>query len=162
MEFLGVGPTELLFIIVIILIVIGPKDLAKTGSTIGKWLNNIIQSDAWKIAQKTSRELRQLPTNLMREANLDKYQAEKKTPPNTAGNAGTWNGQSNRASLSTESRPEYKNDNMILPSVIVPTPADSQPAENKPSPVRRKKTTPAKMRTGKPGAKLTPRKKSNA
>ncbi len=62
MEFLGVGPTEFLFIIIITLIVIGPKDMAKTGSTIGKWLNSIVQSDVWKVAQKTSKELRQLPT----------------------------------------------------------------------------------------------------
>ena len=73
MEFLGVGPTEFLFIIIIALIVLGPKDLAKTGSTVGKWLNNLIQSDGWKAIRKTSDELRRLPTQLMREDNLKNF-----------------------------------------------------------------------------------------
>ena len=73
MEFLGVGPTELIFIIIIALIVLGPKGLAKTGSTIGRWLNNLIQSDGWKVMQSTTKQLRNLPTQLMREDNLKNF-----------------------------------------------------------------------------------------
>ena len=163
MELLGVGPTELLFIIIIALIVIGPKDIAKTGSTIGKWLNNIIHSDAWKIAQKTSRELRQLPTNLMREANLEKFQAEKNAKPTTSNDAGTWQGQikSMLPPISTGPTTELKNENVIQPPVIVPTPTDTQPAKKKPGPAVHKKTMPAKKKTAKPVVKPTSRKKSN-
>ena len=35
MEFLGIGPLELLLIFVIILLILGPKDMIKTGNTIG-------------------------------------------------------------------------------------------------------------------------------
>jgi Sec-independent protein translocase protein TatA len=36
MDFLGVGPLELLFILLIALIVLGPNDMVKTGRTLGK------------------------------------------------------------------------------------------------------------------------------
>ena len=76
MEILGVGPSELIFIIIIALIVLGPKDMQKAGKTIGQWLNTLMRSDGWKVFQQTSRELRNLPTNLMREANMDLKETE--------------------------------------------------------------------------------------
>jgi len=71
MEILGVGASELIFILLIAIIVLGPKDMQKAGRTIGRWLNQLVQSDGWKVFQRTSRELRNLPSNLMREANLE-------------------------------------------------------------------------------------------
>ena len=69
MEILGIGTSELIFIVVIALIILGPKDMQKAGKTLGKWLRNIVTSDGWKMFQQTSRELRTLPNRLMREAN---------------------------------------------------------------------------------------------
>lgn len=77
MEILGIGPQELIFIVIIALLVLGPKDMQKAGKTIGKWLNNLVHSDGWKIFQTTSREIRNLPTTLMRDANLDMGKEEK-------------------------------------------------------------------------------------
>src|SRR5215510_12828734 len=77
MEFLGVGPSELIFIIIIALIVLGPKDMQKAGRTIGRWLNQLIRSDGWKAFQQTSRELRNIPNTLMREANMEMAETEK-------------------------------------------------------------------------------------
>jgi Sec-independent protein translocase protein TatA len=71
MEILGVGPAELAFIIIIALIVLGPKDMQKTGRLIGKWLRKIVTSDGWKLFQQTSREIQTLPNRLMREAALE-------------------------------------------------------------------------------------------
>jgi Sec-independent protein translocase protein TatA len=71
MEILGIGISELIFIIIIALLVLGPKDMQKAGMTIGKWLRRIVTSDGWKVFQQTSRELRTLPHKLMREANED-------------------------------------------------------------------------------------------
>jgi len=71
MEILGIGPAELVFIIIIALIVLGPRDMQKTGRTIGKWLRQVVTSDAWKLFQQTSREIQTLPNRLMREAALD-------------------------------------------------------------------------------------------
>jgi sec-independent protein translocase protein TatB len=77
MEILGIGWQELIFIVVIAIIVLGPKDMQKAGRTIGRWLNQLIQSDGWKVFQRTSSELRNLPRNLMREANMEMREAEK-------------------------------------------------------------------------------------
>lgn len=77
MEILGVGMSELIFIVIIALIVLGPKDMQKAGKTIGKWMRNIVTSDGWKIFQQTSRELRTLPNKLMREANEELNQIGK-------------------------------------------------------------------------------------
>jgi len=77
MEILGIGGPELLFIIIIALIVLGPKDMQKAGKTIGRWLNNLVRSDGWQAFQQTSREIRSLPTKLMREANMEMMEAEK-------------------------------------------------------------------------------------
>lgn len=77
MEFLGVGPSELVFIILIAIIILGPKDMQKAGRTIGRFLNQLMRSEGWKIFQQTSNEIRNLPRNLMREANLEMMEAEK-------------------------------------------------------------------------------------
>jgi sec-independent protein translocase protein TatB len=77
MEILGIGAPELVFVIVIALIVLGPKDMQKAGKTIGRWLNQLVQSDGWKAFQQTSREIRNLPNNLMREANMELAETEK-------------------------------------------------------------------------------------
>lgn len=69
MELLGVGIPELIFVIIIALIVLGPKDMQSAGKTIGKWLRSIITSDGWKVFQQTSREIRTLPNKLIRDAN---------------------------------------------------------------------------------------------
>lgn len=77
MEILGIGPSELLFIIILALIILGPKDMQKAGKTVGRWLNNLVRSDGWKAFQQTSREIRNLPTKLMRDANLELAETEK-------------------------------------------------------------------------------------
>ena len=71
MEILGIGAPELIFIVILALIVLGPKDMQKAGKTIGIWLNQLVNSDGWRAFQRTSREIRNLPTSLMRSANLD-------------------------------------------------------------------------------------------
>ncbi|MBK9926207.1 MAG: twin-arginine translocase TatA/TatE family subunit [Anaerolineales bacterium] len=77
MEILGIGAPEFVFIIIIALIVLGPKDMQKAGKTVGRWLNNLIRSDGWKVFQQTSHEIRTLPTKLMREANMEMMETEK-------------------------------------------------------------------------------------
>lgn len=73
MEILGIGLSELVFIVIIILIVLGPKDMQKAGKTLGKWMNGIITSSGWRALKETTNELRQLPVKMMREANLDGF-----------------------------------------------------------------------------------------
>lgn len=76
MELLGVGPAEIIFILLLALILIGPRDMAKTGRTIGSWLNRFVRSDTYKVIQKTGAEIREMPKTLMREANIEEYKKE--------------------------------------------------------------------------------------
>ena len=76
MDFLGVGPVELLYILLIALIVLGPKDMVKAGRTLGRWLRKMVTSPSWQTIQKTSRDLRYLPNRLMREAGLEEQMEE--------------------------------------------------------------------------------------
>jgi sec-independent protein translocase protein TatB len=74
MEILGIGPLELLFILLIALIILGPGDMVKAGRTLGRFLRKIVTSSEWRTVQKASRELRYLPNRLMREASLEDLQ----------------------------------------------------------------------------------------
>ena len=74
MDIFGIGPTELVFIILIALILLGPKDMEKAGRTIGRFLRDLTRSDSWHAFRDTSRELRNLPNRLMREANIEDIQ----------------------------------------------------------------------------------------
>jgi hypothetical protein len=76
MEFLGVGPLELFFILVIALIVLGPSDMVKAGRTLGRVMRKIVTSPNWRLLQETSREIRYLPNRLIREAGLEEIQKE--------------------------------------------------------------------------------------
>jgi Sec-independent protein translocase protein TatA len=71
MEFLGIGPLELFFIVVIALIILGPKDMIKAGRTLGRWLRSLVTSPSYHTIQQVSNEIRNLPNRLMREAGFD-------------------------------------------------------------------------------------------
>lgn len=76
MDIFGIGPLELLLILLIALIVLGPNDMVKAGRTIGRTLRKIVSSDTWRVVQQASRELRNLPNRLMREAGLEEIQSQ--------------------------------------------------------------------------------------
>lgn len=76
MEILGVGPLEIMFILIIALIVMGPQDMVNTGKTIGRFLRRLITSPTWRTVQQTSRELKYLPNRLIREAGVEEEMKE--------------------------------------------------------------------------------------
>lgn len=74
MEFLGIGPTELIAILLIVFLVMGPQDLIKIGGTLGRTLRNLRRSDTWRSIQDAGRQLRELPDNLARQAGIDEIE----------------------------------------------------------------------------------------
>lgn len=76
MEILGVGPSEFFFIVLIAIIVLGPKNMKQAGRTIGHLLNRYVTSDAGKVIANTFKVVTNLPQRLMREANLEDFQKE--------------------------------------------------------------------------------------
>jgi Sec-independent protein translocase protein TatA len=71
MEILGVGLPEMFFIVLIALILLGPKEMLEASRTIGRALRKFITSPTWQAMRATGQELQQLPTKLMREAGLE-------------------------------------------------------------------------------------------
>jgi sec-independent protein translocase protein TatB len=71
MEFLNVGPFELIVIFVIALLLLGPERMTTTARSLGKWIYRMVRSPYWASIMDTSRELRDLPTKIVREAGLE-------------------------------------------------------------------------------------------
>jgi len=132
MEILGIGMSELIFIMIIAVIILGPKDMQKAGKTIGKWLRDIVTSDGWKMFQQTSRELRTLPNRLMREANeeLNQIGNELKIAPSAAG------GRSNNPNSPSRSQPipENRPENKIANKTVSPAAPETETKANESDP----------------------------
>jgi Sec-independent protein translocase protein TatA len=71
MDFLGIGPLEIIFILIIALIIFGPNDIVRAGKTLGRFLRRVVTSDSWRAFQQASKGMRDLPTTLMREAGIE-------------------------------------------------------------------------------------------
>jgi len=72
MQLLGIGPLELLLIIVIAVIVLGPKGMVSGAREAGKAIRKIVRSPIWHEIVDTSREIREFPQKLVREAGIEK------------------------------------------------------------------------------------------
>lgn len=71
MDIFGIGPMELVLILIIALIVMGPNDMAKAGRTIGRTLRSITTSQTWQVIRLFMKEMQTMPNRLMREAQFD-------------------------------------------------------------------------------------------
>jgi len=71
MELFGIGPMEFIFILIIILLVVGPNDIQKFARNFGKFLNRMYKSPGYNMVRQASDELRNLPARLAREAQLE-------------------------------------------------------------------------------------------
>jgi sec-independent protein translocase protein TatB len=123
MDIFGIGPTELVFIILIALILLGPKEMEKTGRTIGRFLRDMTKSDGWQAFRDTSREIRNLPNRLMREANIEDIQknvgkiGKDIEDSSTVRGFGTWSNPSAANPKPPQSKPEPAEapENQIAP-----------------------------------------------
>jgi sec-independent protein translocase protein TatB len=71
MELFGIGPLELLFILVIAVIVLGPKGMVTGARETGKFIRKVIHSPLWREVVETSNEIRELPRKIARDAGID-------------------------------------------------------------------------------------------
>jgi sec-independent protein translocase protein TatB len=49
MDIFGIGILELVFILIIAMIVVGPRDLGKVGRQVGRFLNRMYKSESWRM-----------------------------------------------------------------------------------------------------------------
>lgn len=117
MEILGIGPAEALLIMIVALLVFGPKDLGKAARSAGKLLNRLYRSEAWKNVSEASRNLRTLPNRLAREAALEELDEMRETlteakqelrdeVKGASADFGSWDGRSSEKEPGSEPDPD--------------------------------------------------------
>ncbi|MCD4753829.1 MAG: twin-arginine translocase TatA/TatE family subunit [Anaerolineaceae bacterium] len=70
MKFFNFGGLEIIFILVIMIIFLGPDQVAKLAKNLGSLIRKITQSEFWGSIWRTSREIRDLPRTLADETGL--------------------------------------------------------------------------------------------
>jgi Sec-independent protein translocase protein TatA len=71
MDIFGIGLPEIAFILLLVVIIFGPKDLEKMAKTLGSTLARFIRSDTFR----NLRRIGELPSEFARKAGLDEFRA---------------------------------------------------------------------------------------
>lgn len=76
MELFNIGPLEFILIILFAVVFLGPERMVKGAYSLGRWINKFVRSPMWAEIMSTSREIRELPTKIVRESGLEESLAE--------------------------------------------------------------------------------------
>ena len=79
MQLFGIGPLEFFLILVIAIIVLGPKGMVSAAQEAGKFIRKITRSPLWREIVDTSNEIREIPGKIVREAGIEKDIEELRT-----------------------------------------------------------------------------------
>ena len=71
MNIFGIGPLEIIFILIIGILVLGPEGMVEAGRKLGKFLRSVIRSNWWQNVRRGVNEIQHLPQKLIREAELE-------------------------------------------------------------------------------------------
>ncbi len=107
MNILGIGPLEIVFVLIIGILILGPEGMIEAGRKLGKFMRSIIRSSWWQNIRNGVDEIQHLPQRLMREAELEELNEirdlTKNSFPRIGGpdlmNTSSWSG--NRATQPT-------------------------------------------------------------
>lgn len=70
MDILGIGPLEFGLILVLALILLGPKGMVESAHKVGTFIQKIVRSDGWRSIVKSTREIRQAQDRILQETGL--------------------------------------------------------------------------------------------
>jgi len=76
LEIFNVGIPELLLILTLMLILLGPEGMVSSARSVAKTIRKFLHSPLWADMMKTQREIRDIPTRLVREAGYDEFRAQ--------------------------------------------------------------------------------------
>ena len=76
MKILNIGFPEIFFLLVIMLIFLGPKGMQENSKKLARFIRKIIRSDTWKTFSGLYRDIKEYPSELMKEAKLDELRDE--------------------------------------------------------------------------------------
>ena len=65
MKIFNVGPLELVFIVLIAFIVLGPKKAVKMAGDLGRWIHKLIKSPIWQDFKSASEDINNIPREVM-------------------------------------------------------------------------------------------------
>ena len=71
MKILNLGISEIILIVILALIILGPGNMVKTARDIGAFIRKVTKSPYWQEVWATRRELNEIPKILAKEADLD-------------------------------------------------------------------------------------------
>jgi len=114
MSFFGIGPMELIFILIIMVLVLGPKNMVESAKKFGVTLRKLVKSPFWTTVMDTSREIREIPTRLIREAGIEEDLKNLKSTTDSIKNVGNVSVPLNPLKTNKTSTPEL-DKNTILP-----------------------------------------------
>jgi len=114
MSFFGIGPMELIFILIIMVLVLGPKNMVESAKKFGVTLRKLVKSPFWTTVMDTSREIREIPTRLIREAGIEEDLKNLKSTTDSIKNVGNMSVPLNPLKTNKTSTPE-SDKNTILP-----------------------------------------------
>ena len=112
MNIFGIGPLEIVFVLIIGILVLGPDGMISAGRKMGKFMRSIIKSNWWQNIRKGVSEIQYLPQRLMREAELEELNElrmlTKEGFPKIGGedlfNSSSWSGSPNLGSKPEEQK----------------------------------------------------------
>ena len=76
MEILNIGIPELLLILLIMLVVLGPVRMESTARSLAATVRRLTHSDLWRQFRTARRQIEDLPSNLMRESGVSEFQQQ--------------------------------------------------------------------------------------
>jgi len=71
MEFLNIGGLELVAILVIAFIVLGPDRITKFGKDLGEWVRKLNKNETFRDVVQTTDEIRNYPRKIIQDAMLE-------------------------------------------------------------------------------------------
>ena len=71
MRIFNLGISEIILIVILALIILGPGNMVKTAREIGAFIRKVTKSPYWQEIWATKRELTEIPRMLAKEADLD-------------------------------------------------------------------------------------------
>lgn len=71
MEFFNLGASEILLILLVAFVILGPGKISQTARDLGAWLRKLNKSETFRDVMNTTDQIRNFPRKIMDEAKLD-------------------------------------------------------------------------------------------
>lgn len=114
MEIFGIGPLELILIVVVALVVLGPKDMIATSQKAAIWLRKLRNSEIWT----TTKEVMDIPKQVMKETGLDKEIRELQSLSQKTFSSSVWEPDSLKQTPQTIIEPKESSDDPTTPQAV--------------------------------------------